>query len=92
MEGNWQVIFRVFDTRSGEWIRDFTHINLSESEAKELEKKYKDDVIQYNWDKDHNVTLILETLDTPPTSKNVENSRPSRPPRLSLKTSTPDMD
>jgi thioesterase domain-containing protein len=65
MENNWQVIFRVFDIRSGEWIRDFTHENLSENDARSLWKKYNDDVSQYQWnDSNHRRILQVERIQT----------------------------
>lgn len=61
---NWCVIFTVFDTRSGEWIRNITHFNLSESDAKKYEMQYNDDVIKYQWDDNfHKVVLdILQSI------------------------------
>jgi len=65
---NWQVIFRIFDTNSGEWIRNFTYDGLSEDDAKKIQKQCRDDVIKYQWNR-NNYQVILEMECVEPSTK-----------------------
>lgn len=65
---NWQVIFRIFDTNSGEWIRNFTYDGLSEDDAKKIQKQCQDDVIKYQWNRS-NYQVILEIELVEPSTK-----------------------
>lgn len=61
----WEITFQVFDTSTGEWIRDETNHSLEESIIKEIETKHKNLCDKLKWKPPHfnvfiNITHIQE--------------------------------